>query len=300
MSGDAWTARAQDQIVRYKNPLREESHPELLADFPYKYIEQQFFTGREGAPWHWHPELEIFYIEKGTLEYQIPNNVYQFPEGSAALINTKVLHRTKIDVGAACVVQKIHIFRPEFVGERESRIYKKYVAPVLQSNMPVFLFDSDLCELVQASVRLSPGDAGYEILLRDLLSRIMAACCGMLKEADAPAAGMDTDEKLLGMVAFIEEHMGQKISVKDIADAVYISERDCYRKFQNGLCETPLQYVQSIRLEHACRLLTDTDFSISEITAQCGMGDSSYFGAVFRKQMGCTPGQYRRQHSVRL
>ena len=51
MSGDAWTAHAQDQIVRYKNPLREESHPELLADFPYKYIEQQFF----GNKWAAHP-----------------------------------------------------------------------------------------------------------------------------------------------------------------------------------------------------------------------------------------------------
>ena len=300
MSGDAWTAHAQDQIVRYKNPLREESHPELLTDFPYKYIEQQFFTGREGAPWHWHQELEIFYIEKGTLEYRIPDNAYQFQEGSAALINAKVLHRTKIDAGAAYVVQKIHIFRPEFVSERESRIYKRYVEPVLQSNIPVFLFGHDLCELVRASFRLSPGDVGYEIQLRDLLSQMMAACCGMLEAETAAGTGGAADEKLLGMVAFIEEHIGQKISVKDIADAVYISERDCYRKFQNGLCETPLQYVQSIRLEHACRLLTDTDYSISEITAQCGMGDSSYFGAVFRKQMGCTPGQYRRQHGVRL
>lgn len=299
MSDDTWTAHVQDQIVRYKNPLREESHPELQADFPYKYIEQQFFAGREGAPWHWHQELEIFYIEKGTLEYRIPDNAYQFQEGSAAMINAKVLHRTKIGACVPYVVQKIHIFRPELIGERESRIYKRYVEPVLQSNRPVFVFEADLCERVRTSFQLSSGHSGYEIELRDLLSWMMAACCGMLTEDDASATGMDTDGKLLGMVAFVEEHMQQKISVKDIADAVYISERDCYRKFQEGLCETPLQYVQSIRLEHACRLLTDTDFSISEITAQCGMGDSSYFGAVFRKQMGCTPGQYRRQHSGR-
>ena len=156
----------------------------------------------------------------------------------------------------------------------------------------------ELFELARASFQLSPETVGYELELRDLLSRIMAACCGMLTEEDMMAPQTAADEKLLGMVAFIEEHMQQKIAVKDIADAVYISERDCYRKFQSGLRETPLQYVQSVRLERACQLLTGTDFSVSEIAAQCGMGDSSYFGVVFLGHTGCTPGQYRKRHRV--
>ena len=298
MKDEEWSEHRQDLILQYKNPLREESHPELLADFPYKRIDQRLYAGRVGAPWHWHQELEIFYMEKGALEYRIPNGKYLFAEGSAGLINAKVLHRTMLDADVSYAEQKIHIFRPEFVGARGSRIYKKYVEPVLKSEKPVFVFEPELCELARASFQLSPETVGYEIELRDLLSRIMTACCGMLTEEDMMAPQTAADEKLLGMVAFIEEHMQQKISVKDIADAVYISERDCYRKFQSGLRETPLQYVQSVRLERACQLLTGTDFSVSEIAAQCGMGDSSYFGAVFLRHTGCTPGQYRKRHRV--
>lgn len=49
-----------DVTLQYKNPLREESHPELAPDFPYKYIDRAFSEKQMGAPWHWHTQLEIF------------------------------------------------------------------------------------------------------------------------------------------------------------------------------------------------------------------------------------------------
>ena len=144
------------------------------------------------------------------------------------------------------------------------------------------------------SFSLSDEDCGYEILLRNLLSEILLECYKMLSEPLSFRHADAADHKLLRMIAFIEEHISEKITVTDVASSVYISDRDCYRRFQKELKETPLQFIQSVRLEKACQLLSQTDLPVSEITCLCGFRDSSYFSSFFSGKMGCTPGSYRR------
>ncbi|MBC2456093.1 helix-turn-helix domain-containing protein [Clostridium beijerinckii] len=283
-------------ILQYKNPLREESHPELMGDFPYKFIDRKFRNDREtGAPWHWHNEFEIFYIEKGTLEYRTSNGSHIFPEATGGLINSNVLHRTKILSDSPFVEQKIHIFSTNLVSSKDGRIYKEYIEPIFKSGKPIFSFDDKMISLVKYTFQLSSDSSGYEIKLRNSLSEVLFACYEMLSTESSHNSAVDIDSKLRGMIAYIEEHLNDKISVKQLSDAVYTSERDCYRKFCKKLGETPLHYIQSVRLEKACQLLIDTELSLTEIADLCGLGDSSYFGAVFKKNMGHTPRMYRKQ-----
>lgn len=285
---------SNDVTLKYKNPLREESHPELASDFPYKRITRIYDKTETGAPWHWHSELEIFYIEKGVLEYRTPDKVFQFSEGCGGLINSNILHRTKRCDRLSPVIQKIHIFSPAFIAAKGTLIYKKYLSPLIHSKKAVFIFDAAQNTATLQSFQLASNKAGYEIRLQSLLSGVLLGCYEMLP-ADMPSKAISTtDEKLLGMVAFIEEHLNEKISVKEIAATVYVSERDCYRKFQKELGKTPLQFIQNIRLERACQLLSSTDIPVTDVASLCGLGSSSYFCSVFSSIIGCTPGAYRR------
>jgi AraC-like DNA-binding protein len=56
---------------------------------------------------------------------------------------------------------------------------------------------------------------------------------------------------------------------------------------------TPLQYVHKIRVEHACELLGDTDYTLDVIARNLGYGDVSLFYKSFHKQMGMSPGAWR-------
>lgn len=296
-----WTDEENDVILQYKNPLREESHPELMADFPYKYINRKFKNDREtGAPWHWHNELEIFYMEKGTLEYRTSVGNYIFPEGTGGLINSNALHRTRILSTSPFAEQKIHIFSTNLVGSKDGRIYSEYIEPIIRSGKPIFLFDEKMINLVKFTFQLSSDSSGYEIKLRNCLSEVLFACYEMLSTESSYNLATDIDSKLRGMIAYIEEHFNDKISVKQLSDAVYTSERDCYRQFRKELGETPLHYIQSFRLEKACQLLLDTELSLTEIADFCGLGDSSYFGVVFTKNVGYTPRMYRKQYKNNL
>ena len=58
---------------------------------------------------------------------------------------------------------------------------------------------------------------------------------------------------------------------------------------------TPVEYLTRHRVDAAARLLQESAMSAGEIAASCGFTDASYFGKVFRREFGCTPGQYRRR-----
>lgn len=289
------TSGKRDAELSYKNPLREEDHPELSLDFPYKHIVREFDARETGAPWHWHRELELFFIEEGTLEYRTPDQTIPFQKGSGGLVNASVLHRTNLKKDCRYVRQKLHIFAPEFLGGKETGIYQRYTDVVMKSHRSVFVFQEKENELAEELEKLDRKKPGYEIRLRNVLSEILLSCYLKLGEQEERLDPYETDEKMLGMMAFVEDHMQEKLSVKEIAASVYVSERDCYRKFQKALGETPLQFVQSVRLERACQLLGSTKLPIGEIAERCGLGAGSYFIAVFARKMGCTPGEYRRQ-----
>lgn len=98
------------------------------------------------------------------------------------------------------------------------------------------------------------------------------------------------------MLAYIQEKCLEDISILDIAASISVSERECYRLFQNRLGTTPVKFLISCRLQKAQELLLGTEKSISEIAMETGFGSSSYFGKVFKQHHHITPGQYRKIH----
>jgi len=67
------------------------------------------------------------------------------------------------------------------------------------------------------------------------------------------------------------------------------------RRFKNATGETPLTYLQNIRVEVAKRLLENESRSFDEITYQVGYEDSSTFRKIFSKQTGLVPTEYRKK-----
>ncbi|WP_077612152.1 AraC family transcriptional regulator [Clostridium sp. Marseille-P2415] len=288
--------------VNYKNETREELLPGFDPDFPYiaSYIELDKFPGRR-APWHWHKEVEIFYMEKGDLEYHTPGGITVFPVGSGGFINSNVLHMTKPLEGMKNTVQKLHLFAPSFIGGLPgSLLEQKYVAPLISSQIEIAgLYprtpeQDSLLRLLKDSFLLTPDSEDYEIKLRSLLSDFW---CGLLHltspQWSEKKNSIPSNHKIKLMMGYIQEHYDEKLTMAEIAAAAYISERECFRSFRQKLNMTPAEYIKSCRLQKACAMLTGGEESLAAIGQTCGLGSSSYFSKVFRESMGCTPREYR-------
>lgn len=93
---------------------------------------------------------------------------------------------------------------------------------------------------------------------------------------------------------YIRANFRERITAGDIARAAHVSESYACRIVKRRWGVSPMQLATQIRLEEAEFLLLASDQSIEEIARQCGFSSQKYFGQVFYRQFGKTPGQFRK------
>ena len=101
-------------------------------------------------------------------------------------------------------------------------------------------------------------------------------------------------------VRFIRDNFKNAITVEQIADAAHLSVSALERRFKKHLGKTPRQLLNEIRLEHARKLLVESDLAIAQIAFECGFADHSYFSKQFRLLFGELPSTFREQYSQSL
>lgn len=118
--------RNMDHIELHRGG-REEAFPETAEDWPYIAERAEFarYPGNS-VPWHWHSEVELFYMEQGAIDYRTraAHEHVRFEEGSAGFINGGVLHSTLQSPNSAPAIQMLHIFQPSMLGDPAGRLQK--------------------------------------------------------------------------------------------------------------------------------------------------------------------------------
>ena len=104
-----------------------------------------------------------------------------------------------------------------------------------------------------------------------------------------------SEESLRRVLKYINEHYREAVSRKQIAKAVGYNESYISHLFSETMQTTLTDYVHSLRVEDACRLLTETDVSVIQIGFDLGFASVRNFNRVFLKRTGMTPKQYRNR-----
>lgn len=92
---------------------------------------------------------------------------------------------------------------------------------------------------------------------------------------------------------FLNEHFHENISIAELAQNLQCSEGHLFRKFKEFTGETPVGYLNTIRIKQAAFYLKNTNFQINHIAELCGFSDPYYFSRTFHKLTGQSPKQYR-------
>lgn len=100
-------------------------------------------------------------------------------------------------------------------------------------------------------------------------------------------------------ISYIETNYSYPITVEDIAYYVGISRSHLFRSFQNYMSKSPKDYLSGYRIRQACRLLRETDLSVSTIAYSVGFENNLYFSKAFRKQKGMSPSEYRKSKKAK-
>ncbi len=286
--------------LQFRGGSREELLPGFEADFPC--IASRIHLDHT-MPWHWHKELELFYVESGALEYMTPGGKTVFPAGSGGLVNANVLHATTPCPGAGKTLQLLYLFGPSLIaGAPGGRIERQYVTPLTSNTAATLLVlrpdcpaHTEALQQLYRSFSLNQTDAAYELRLRGVLSALWVTLLGLCPpQPGTTATRGGQGDKVKQMMVYIHEHYPEKLTTAQIAATAYISERECFRAFREALQTTPMAYLRDWRLQQA-RLLLETGYQpVTEIGHLCGLGSSSYFAKIFHGQVGYTPLAYRQ------
>ncbi len=166
----------------------------------------------------------------------------------------------------------------------------------IQFNQYHFANDTDISELINKIIRIcSSKDAAKDIYadlnLKELLIRLVQS--QHLQQVSLESLDRSNATRLHYVLAYIQQHLTEKISIDTLSNKAYLSRNTFFRWFKEQFGITPVEYINRERVKHAKQLLSNGKDSISNVAMQCGFSDVNYFVRLFKKMEGITPGAYQ-------
>ena len=106
------------------------------------------------------------------------------------------------------------------------------------------------------------------------------------------------DESIGQAQEYIEQHYHQNLSIRGLATHFGFSRRNFLRRFKDATGNTPIEYLQRVRVEAAKRLLEHSPGNIGEVVAATGYNDVKSFRQLFKKYTGFSPTGYRNRYRI--
>ena len=103
------------------------------------------------------------------------------------------------------------------------------------------------------------------------------------------------DKALQTAIEYITDNWNNNFSVADLAKKCCLSESALYHMFQKKLGQTPINLLNSIRINIAIEYLENTDYSISTVSRMAGFNSENHFRRIFSELTGTTPLKYRKE-----
>jgi transcriptional regulator GlxA family with amidase domain len=104
------------------------------------------------------------------------------------------------------------------------------------------------------------------------------------------------DEDIAKAQVYIEKNFKTALSIEDLAARSNMSLRNFIRRFRQATTNTPLEYLQRVRIEAAKKILETKKEGIVQIASRCGYEDVDYFGKIFKRYVAMTPRAYREKY----
>jgi AraC-like DNA-binding protein len=274
----------------------------VFEDIPSKKGAASFYSTRISVPsfefkWHYHPEYELTYIVRGSGYRIVGNSHEHFSAGDLVLLGSNLPHTWwgKQEDGSpseAVVIQFSNAFIEPFLQLQESQSIKELLAKASRG----LRWDKE--EMLFHSIEELGNQAEFNRIL-SLLSILQT-----LSQKESTQLASDSYQNVLSkkfesrinkVCSYLQLHFSESISLKQVADLVYMSESNFCKFFKKATSTTFSDYLNELRINEACHLLLSTEDNISKIAHDSGFESLSYFNRVFLKKMKLTPSVFRRK-----
>lgn len=280
--------------MKYKEFYENKKHG--TEDFPlqYYYVDKDY--PEYVMPLHWHNEFEIIHIISGKFTLFVQNTEYHINQGEIAFINCGFLHR---GIPENCKYE-VAVFDINMLCRNKGDAVSPYFYPIMSGEKTIKTLihpieDQKLSSSITAFFNLIHYKSEYyEISSLGLLYNIFCELYLYDKIENKPQSKKSKSkfDEIEGLLKWIENHYNEKITLGDLAAECGLNKKYLCRIFKEFTGNTPIVYLNKIRIESACREMAVHKKTVTEAAVECGFNDSAYFTRVFKKIKGITPKAY--------
>lgn len=287
--------------------LNENNSEKVCYDIPHYpvYIRRGLLSHylNYSAPNHWHDDIELIAVLSGEMEYSVNGEILALKKGQGLLVNAGQMHfgfsRKKTECDFICILLHPMLLSPLPSFEQD------FILPVIRNqNFPyLFLHEETSWEIAiyekalylynirkekTAPLKILAGFAEIWELLYENIS--------VDKDRNKNNIHENQDLNIVKKMAeFINNNYMEKLSLADIAAAGAVGQSKCCKLFARFFFQTPTMYLTQHRLTKSMELLLNTDLPVIEIALSVGFGSASYYTETFRKWIGKTPSEFRKE-----
>ena len=280
------------------NQFQKELKQHGNEQFPFLVSYQKLSEYESGSfMWHWHPEIEITYVQKGTMCYKVNHMVYHLKEGDIVFNNSGALHSGTMENQKDCAYIPVTFDSRLIYGFFQSTVNSKYVDPVIQDSMlPAICIDQSepwhkpFREYLLRIIDLDEKKPDfYELDITICLQSMWRLLLEHITyEPQASRENSLEYDRIKKILSYIEENYQNKITLNDIAGHIHLCESECTRLFKRHMNTTLFAFLQEYRIERSLEFLQD-DQPVSAVADKAGFSDPNYYSKVFAKIKGCSP-----------
>jgi AraC-like DNA-binding protein/quercetin dioxygenase-like cupin family protein len=285
-----------------KAPIHKNIESQVRSVTVQELIEPHF-----DANWHFHPHYQLFTVLKGTGKRLIGDAIQTFEPGDTVFLGPDVPHLWRSDAvyfeGKAELFTHgiVLYFQEDFLGK--DFLERNEMLPIrqlLEGSKRGIEYKGHAREHIRAELMELKQMDGFQSVLRllSLLNHLAHDNTGI------PIASygyvnnykLSETERMQKVHNYVLQHFAQEIRLGDVASLAGMSEAAFCRYFKARANKTFIDFVNEIRIGHACKLLLEDRWTIAQIAYDSGFDSLSNFNRNFKRYIGHTPREYKTNY----
>lgn len=261
------------------------------ADFPVQiFYEHRRQCGIQcGA--HWHEEIEIAYIQKGSSIFTLGQEEYPLKEGDFLLINKNTVH-SAVCTSTPYICQAM-AFCPENIMKDflpEDICFQSFIA----NDKDIKYYMEHIFQECEEQL------IGYKDNCKSYITQLFVYLLRNYRQEDVSKRFLSQQKSQLSrldiVLNYINDNYTEPITNRELAKLLYLSEDHFGHLFRKNIGLSPQKYITQLRMQKAQALIQEKEHTITEIALMVGYQDYNHFGRLFRRYFHCTPSEMAKNN----
>lgn len=264
----------------------------LNKNFPFKLVLHENNTASTGCQFHWHEQIEFYYVLKGGVslicngkqDLLLPGDIgfinYNHPHRSTSFLEDTQHYIIQVDLSLLCTEPYTSLITQP----------SHPISPFIKNDIILnSIFDSIIKEYLNKNI-------GYELEVRALMLKLFSRILRMNPHTKSSIGEPNTNTHSLqhihNILHYISLNYTTYISLHDISHELGLSIPYMCRLFKKNTNLTILSYINELKCNHAASLIID-GVPLSDVYSEVGYSDYNYFSRLFKKYFEVSPSAYK-------